>query len=225
MLDLASTVIDRVYRIAKIFVAVRERSLQKSDVRNRREQLRTGDTRALAQGNQFYARYAHAHRKKQYPPYGIVCCSDSRCGPETLFDVNPGTTFVYRSAGGVIGDVGGSTLELGSELIKVRRVVMLSHEDCAALRSALKGDDGVPQEKIRELFEWYKVKTGDNATTPLALARAQALRFSLTSDSAIQRRIGRGDLKISYGCFSEKSGKVTLWSLDARNPMISQQEF
>ena len=201
---------DILYDIARTIAATLGRRRQREALGCERE--RSGSIETLLDGNDFYANHSHVFRKEQRPPFACVACSDSRCPPELIFAQDPGSCFTYRSAGAVIGDLGSDTLDIGVDVLRVKHILVLSHDDCAALRSAIGGGRGVPQQKIRRLFEWYSETTGDGARTPASLARAQALK--LLEDERIRRRFDDGELKVSYGVFNDRSGRVSAWELD-----------
>lgn len=73
----------------------------------------------------------------QHPFATILGCSDSRVPPEMLFDQGFGDLFVVRIAGKVVdSDVAGS-VEYGVEHLKTKVVVVMGHEGCGAVTTAL----------------------------------------------------------------------------------------
>lgn len=75
----------------------------------------------------------------QNPFAVIVACSDSRTGPETVFDQNLGNLFVIRTAGALVDDYGLGSIEYAVEHLGVRLIVVLGHERCGAVTAALAG--------------------------------------------------------------------------------------
>jgi carbonic anhydrase len=67
----------------------------------------------------------------------IVACSDSRTGPETVFDQNLGNLFVIRTAGNLVDDYGLGSIEYAVEHLGTRLIVVLGHERCGAVTAAL----------------------------------------------------------------------------------------
>lgn len=92
------------------------------------------------------SRYGAAGRRKeiaehQHPFAVVVCCSDSRVGPEVVFDQGLGDIFVCRTAGEVVDDVELGSIEYAVEHLGVPLVVVLGHERCGAVAATLKGGE------------------------------------------------------------------------------------
>jgi carbonic anhydrase len=75
----------------------------------------------------------------QAPFAVVVCCSDSRVPPELVFDQGLGDLFVVRVAGNVVDPVVLGSVEYAVEHLHVPLVIVLSHEDCGAVRAAVAG--------------------------------------------------------------------------------------
>jgi carbonic anhydrase len=74
---------------------------------------------------------------KQTPFATIVCCSDSRTGPEQIFQVGLGELFIVRNAGATAANpqAVGST-EYSVAVLHVPLVVVLGHTHCGAAEGA-----------------------------------------------------------------------------------------
>src|SRR5262245_12785340 len=77
----------------------------------------------------------------QAPFAVVVCCSDSRVGPELVFDQGLGDVFVVRTAGEVFGDPGYGSIEYAVEHLHSPLVVVVGHERCGAVSAAVAGGD------------------------------------------------------------------------------------
>lgn len=74
-------------------------------------------------------------------PYAVViACSDSRVPVETVFDADMGELFIVRTAGHVLADASKASIRFAIESLGTKCVVVLGHEDCSAVKAALKGD-------------------------------------------------------------------------------------
>lgn len=104
----------------------------------------------LLSGNQRFvngnpaAHMAHAAKrasnvKGQHPFAIIVCCSDSRVGPEVVFDQSIGDLFVVRTAGHVVGEIALGSIEYAAEHLGTRLILVLGHEGCGAVNAASTG--------------------------------------------------------------------------------------
>jgi carbonic anhydrase len=72
----------------------------------------------------------------QAPFAAILCCSDSRAGPEQLFGAGLGELFVVRTAGNTIDTGGTGSLEFGVSALGAPVIVVLGHERCGAIKAA-----------------------------------------------------------------------------------------
>ncbi|WP_425146389.1 carbonic anhydrase [Deinococcus sp.] len=73
----------------------------------------------------------------QTPFAVILACSDSRVPVELVFDQGFGDLFVIRVAGNVVGESGLGTVEYAVRHLDVRLIVVMGHEGCGAVQSAL----------------------------------------------------------------------------------------
>lgn len=71
-------------------------------------------------------------------PYAIVLtCSDSRVCPEILFDTGLGELFCVRTAGNTIGPNVLESIEYAVKKLKIKLLIILSHQDCGVMKYAL----------------------------------------------------------------------------------------
>jgi carbonic anhydrase len=74
----------------------------------------------------------------------VVCCSDSRVGPEVVFDQDLGDIFVIRTAGEVTDDAALGSIEYGVEHLGSRLILVLGHERCGAVTAAVADGEAPP---------------------------------------------------------------------------------
>jgi carbonic anhydrase len=76
--------------------------------------------------------------KSQHPFAVILGCSDSRVGPEVVFDRGLGDLFVIRVAGNTLDqDSALGTIEYGVAELGAPLIMVLGHERCGAVKAAL----------------------------------------------------------------------------------------
>ena len=83
----------------------------------------------------------------QSPRAIIIACCDSRADPATIFDTDPGEIFVVRNVANLVppfeGDGGrhgvSAALEFAVTQLGVGEVVVMGHERCGGIESALTG--------------------------------------------------------------------------------------
>jgi carbonic anhydrase len=75
--------------------------------------------------------------EKQYPFATIVCCSDSRVGPEQIFQAGLGELFIVRNAGATAANAQAiGSIEYSVGVLDVSLVLVLGHSHCGAAHAA-----------------------------------------------------------------------------------------
>lgn len=80
----------------------------------------------------------------------VVACSDSRSGPEAVFDAGPGELFVVRNVAALVpvyapdtrNHAASAALEFAVLALDVRSIVVMGHGRCGGVAAAL--DDPAP---------------------------------------------------------------------------------
>ncbi|MBI5879603.1 MAG: carbonic anhydrase [Chloroflexi bacterium] len=136
------------------------------------------------------------------PFAAILACADSRVPPELVFDQGLGDLFVVRVAGNVVDDVVLGSLEYAVERFGIPLVVVLGHQECAAVESTIQaervGHIGNLVDAIRPAVEQARRQTGDlleNAITTNIQMGVQQLRkaqplLARMSDAGTLRIVG-----------------------------------
>lgn len=102
----------------------------------------------LKQGNAIFARGGAsivlptmiriAELSKGQKPFAVIVgCSDSRVGPELVFDCNLGELFVVRVAGSTVSQEGLGSIVYAVEHLGAPLVVVLGHSKCGAVGAAV----------------------------------------------------------------------------------------
>ena len=73
----------------------------------------------------------------QEPVAALFGCADSRLAAEIIFDVGLGDLFVVRNAGQVVGDTVIASLEYAVSVLGVPLIVVLGHDSCGAVATAI----------------------------------------------------------------------------------------
>jgi len=98
--------------------------------------------RSFSAGQATRPRQAQQHRLDvaagQSPFAAILGCSDSRVPPELVFDQGLGDLYVVRVAGNLADRLAIASLELAVEGLGVRLIVVLGHDQCAAVARTIK---------------------------------------------------------------------------------------
>lgn len=156
----------------------------------------------------------------QSPFAAIVGCIDSRVPPELVFDQRIGDVFCARVAGNCVNtDIIGS-LEYSTRVAGARAIVVLGHNFCGAIKSAVDdvklGNITALLKNFRPALATLKPSDGhrDSHNVPLvqkvAEANARLTAASLPKRSRIIRAlVDAGEVKIAAAMHDITTGEVT----------------
>jgi carbonic anhydrase len=160
----------------------------------------------------------------QQPDVIVLSCSDSRVGPELVFDQNLGDIFVVRTAGNVADPVGLGSIEYAVDHIHSPLLVVLGHQKCGAVTAACSGDK-MPSSNLQAIVD----KIDPAVTKAKSYAKADDLVESaieenvhqsakdLLANSAILRdAVQAGRLTVIEAEYQLSSGEVVRLNLPAR---------
>ena len=92
-------------------------------------------------------------------PYAIViCCSDSRVLPESIFSAGIGELFVIRVAGNVLDRHQLGSIEYAAEHLGCKLILVLGHTGCGAVAAALGGET---EGFVRYITDEIRLAAGD----------------------------------------------------------------
>ena len=154
----------------------------------------------------------------QFPEAIILSCIDSRVPVEYIFDKGIGDLFVGRVAGNVVDDHMLGSLEYACEVSGSKVLLVLGHEDCGAIKSAIKG---VEMGNITSLMEEIKPSveatqyTGErtyaNKEFADAVVKENVIQTmdEIRRDSPILKKLEKeGKIKICGAIYEMSTGKV-----------------
>ena len=156
----------------------------------------------------------------QYPEAVILSCLDSRVPVEDVFHKGIGDLFVARVAGNIVNaDILGS-LEYGCKVSGAKVILVLGHESCGAIKSAIDnvklGNITTLLEKIQPAVKIQKVKFTGKATSKDAAFVEYVCRENVVlaidkirAESPILKEMEqKGEIKIVGAIYHIKSGLV-----------------
>ena len=98
--------------------------------------------RRFAEGKPAYPNRSVEARKAlidtHEPDAAVLSCSDARVSPDIIFDAGIGDLFTVRTAGQVIDNAVIASLEYAVDVLGVRLLVVLGHQNCGAIKQACK---------------------------------------------------------------------------------------
>jgi len=159
----------------------------------------------------------------QAPYASILCCSDSRVPPELVFDEGLGRLFIARVAGNVLTPELLASLEYAALHSTSRLIVVLGHECCGAVTTAvqtLAQGTAAESPSLQALLDRiFPVVTATQNETELDgptfierctedNARQTAAAIVAESD-ALRDLVNKGDIKIVAAKYALADGRVT----------------
>lgn len=157
----------------------------------------------------------------QYPKAVVLSCLDSRVPVEDVFHSGIGDLFVARVAGNIVNEDILGSLEYACKVSKSKVIVVLGHEYCGAIKSAI---DDVELGNITPLLSKIKPainsakKDFEGETTSNNPAFVQAVCDhnvhhvidEIRGKSPILKEMeDKGEIKIIGGIYDMETGKVT----------------
>jgi carbonic anhydrase len=157
----------------------------------------------------------------QQPFATILACSDSRVGPELIFDQGLGDIFVIRVAGNVVDDAGLGSIEYSVVHLGVPLIMVLGHERCGAVTAAVEAlaghaDKEDQNTKIGALAglivpaaKAVPADAPDKVDAAVLLNARRSAHLILTTSEAVGERVKAGRLLVVSGRYSLHNGRVS----------------
>jgi carbonic anhydrase len=151
----------------------------------------------------------------QKPFAVVVCCSDSRVGPEIIFDQELGNIFVVRTAGQVLDAAGIGSIEYAVAHLGSSLLLVLGHEHCGAVAAAVAdakepGHIAAIVKAIRPAVKKTQGQQGDPVENAVR-ANVQDIAARLRGTAPIlAAKVTAGNLKVIGATVSLNTGKVEL---------------
>lgn len=179
----------------------------------------------MAGNGRFVAGKTHKHdvvslRKKlasgQSPAAIILSCSDSRVGPELIFDQGLGDLFVVRTAGNVADPVALGSIEYAVDHLHSPVLVVLGHQKCGAVAAACSGDK-MPSANLTAIVDKIapavsKAKSdssGDLVESAVKENVHQSAKDVLANSEIIRHAVESGKLRVVEAEYRLDTGEVT----------------
>ncbi|HTS18241.1 MAG TPA: carbonic anhydrase [Verrucomicrobiae bacterium] len=178
--------------------------------------LKAGNERFVA-GNLLHPNATPDRRadvaKGQAPFAIIVGCSDSRVGPEVVFDQGLGDLFVVRTAGNVVDDVALGSIEYAADHLGAPVILVLGHTRCGAVAAAVAGGEapghiGSIVEKIEPAVKATKGMAGDPVDNAVRANVRNVVRHLHNASPILSKLIKAGKLRVVGACYDLDSGRV-----------------
>ncbi len=159
--------------------------------------------------------------KGQKPIAAVLSCLDSRVPVETVFNMGIGDLFVARVAGNIGNEDIWGSLEYATFVVGAKVIVVLGHEDCGAIKSAIDdvklGNITALLAKIRPAVDAVKLPTNPKERTSKNKKFVRAVMVKnveltikkMRKDSPIiDKLVKDGKVKILGGIYDVATGKI-----------------
>jgi carbonic anhydrase len=152
----------------------------------------------------------------QSPSAIILSCSDSRVGPELIFDQSLGDLFVVRTAGNIAGPVALGSIEYAVDHLHSPLLVVLGHQKCGAVNAACSGEK-MPSANLEAIVDKInpavaRAKSHANADDLVEAAIKENVHQSaqdlLANSAIIREAVASGKLRVVEAEYELDTGKV-----------------
>lgn len=155
-------------------------------------------------------------------PYAIVLtCSDSRVGPETIFDQRIGDLFVVRVAGNIADSAGMGSMEYAIDHFHSPLLLVMGHAKCGAVSATLSvlESNGKAPGHIATLVDAIEPaarsvlgKPGDTLDNAIRANIAHVMATLKRESSIIEKATSSGALQVVGAHYSLADGNVEILS-------------
>ncbi len=185
----------------------------------------------LMEGNKRYVQGCSIHPRedmktrdvwltKQAPLAIIVGCCDSRVPPEIIFDQGIGDLFVIRVAGNIVGPIELDSIKFAAIDLKTPLIVVLGHEDCAAVHAVLEGKGFAPSmENISPFLQsaiFESMKLPGHSLTNAIDTNVRLVVEYLKTSAPLAELVKKNKLDIVGARYDFHEGKVLFFSHDTK---------
>jgi carbonic anhydrase len=153
----------------------------------------------------------------QSPNAIILSCSDSRVGPELIFDQSLGDLFVVRTAGNIADPVALGSIEYAVEHLHSSLLVVLGHQKCGAVNAACSGEK-MPSANLQAIVDKIDpavalakshAKADDLVEAAIKENVHQSAKDVLANSAILREAVDSGKLRIVEAEYELDTGKVS----------------
>ncbi len=158
----------------------------------------------------------HTLTSGQSPKAIILSCSDSRVGPELIFDQSLGDIFVVRTAGNIADAVALGSIEYAVDHLHSPLLIVLGHQKCGAVSAACSGDK-MPSSNLDAIVERINpavtqartyAKADDLIESAIKENVHQSAKDVLANSQIIRDAVKAGKLSVIEAEYELDSGRV-----------------
>lgn len=184
----------------------------------------------LVDGNERFASGSSIHPNRcdetknailnqQKPFVAVLSCSDSRVPVEIIFDAGLGDIFAVRTAGHVLSKEVLGSLEYAVKSLGVKLVMILGHENCGAIKTAIETYQDKSYDNLSENLQsimnhiYPAIENTDSTNEDFLNCAIKSnidyqLEDLLNKDEYIASKVKDGEIAIIGAMYSLSTGKV-----------------
>jgi len=159
--------------------------------------------------------------KEQKPFVAVLACSDSRVPVEIIFDAGLGDIFAVRTAGHVLSREVMGSLEYAVKSLGVKLVMILGHENCGAVNTAIQTYQNKSYDDLSEnlqsimnhiypAIEKVECDNDDFLNSSVKSNIYYQLEDLIKKDSYIKQQSENGKIAVVGAMYSLTTGKVKI---------------
>lgn len=161
----------------------------------------------------------------QSPKAIILSCSDSRVGPELIFDQSLGDIFVVRTAGNVADAVALGSIEYAVDHLHSPLLVVVGHQKCGAVSAACSGEK-MPSHNLDAIVEKIDpavtqaktyAKADDLVESAIKENVHQSAKDVLGNSEILRNAVKSGKLSVIEAEYELETGKVVRLNAPAKD--------
>ena len=141
----------------------------------------------------------------QHPYAVVLCCSDSREIPESIFTAGIGELFVIRVAGNVVDDQQLASVEYAADHLGCRLAVVMGHNHCGAVGAALEHAQG---GHLRSLIDQIQLAIGSESDEYKACCLNVQRSVSLLRQDVELQALPREEFRVAGAIYHLEDGHV-----------------
>lgn len=155
----------------------------------------------------------------QNPKAVIVTCSDARISPERIFYAEMGDFFIIRTAGNVVGELELGSIEYAVSEFGVDTIIVMGHEGCGAIKSAVsphEGDLGNIKSILDEIAPSVEKAAAETKNKVEFIVKAENYNIfntleKIKNSKVIKSAEEQGKLTVVAAKYGIADGKVTFF--------------
>lgn len=161
--------------------------------------------------------------RQQKPFVAVLSCSDSRVPIEIIFDAGLGDIFAVRTAGHVLSREVMGSLEYAVRSLGVKLVIILGHENCGAIKTAIETYQNKSYNELSEnlqsimnhiypAIECVSSESQNYLDSAIRSNINYQVEDLMKKDEFIAQKAKNGDILVLGAEYSLATGKVTFFN-------------